>query len=311
VRNLYEVLGVSRNATEQEIKKAYKKLAGKLHPDKNPGAANERRFKEVTGAYQVLGDAKKRALYDEFGDVSLQSGFDPERARAARRVGFGGFGGQPGGGVPIDLNDLFSGARGDGTISDVIGDLFGRRRGGVRSARGIDTTSTIRLGLVDAVRGTTLTLTPRDGGDVIQVRIPPGASDGNRVRVPGKGSPGRSGGAPGDLVLTIEVEPHPLLRREGDDLHMDVPITLKEAYGGAQITVPTPYGDVKLKVPEGAQSGQKVRLRGKGVARKGRPPGDLFVRFLVTYPSERNERVRRTVETLEEAPRDPRADLKL
>jgi curved DNA-binding protein len=224
VRDPYDVLGVSKNATEQEIKKAYKKLASQLHPDKNPGAANERRFKEVTAAYQVVGDKKKRALYDEFGAVSLQSGFDPERARAARR--FGGFGGH---GQPIDLSDLFRNQGEGGTISDLLGDLFGRRRSAPpKSARGPDTLSSVKLGLCDAVRGTTLTLT-KGNGEVIQVRIPPGASDGSRVRVRGKGGAGQNGGPQGDLVLQIEVEAHPHLRREGDDLYMDVPLTLKEA----------------------------------------------------------------------------------
>jgi curved DNA-binding protein len=311
VRDPYQVLGVPRNASQEEIKKTYKKLASQLHPDKSPGVANERRFKEVTGAYQVLGDASKRALYDEFGAASLQSGFDPERARAARSVGFGGFGGQ---GVPIDLSDLFARGGNSGQSSgfgDMLGDLFGRRRDTVRAERGHDTTSTVKLSFADAVRGTTLKLTPRGGGDVIQVRIPPGAADGSRVRVPGKGAPGRHGGLPGDLVLLVEVEPHPHFRREGEDLHLEVPVTLKEAYAGAQITVPTPQGEVKLRVPEGVQSGDQLRLRGKGIARKGRQPGDLYVRFQVRYPTERSDEVRSAIESLDALATDPRADLAL
>ena len=294
MNDLYSVLGVSRSASQDQIKKAYRKLAGKLHPDKGGGKGNEQRFKDVTGAYEVLGDAKKRALYDEFGEMSTRSGFDAERARAAKNFGgFGGFGGGPGGpggGVQFDIGDLFNaraqrGGGGGGGIGDMLGDLFGgaqQGRGQVRR-KGQDSTSTVSIGFADAVRGTTLKLTPSGGGDVISVRIPPGAADGSRVRVRGKGGPGM-GGPPGDLILTLSVKPHAHFSRDGNDLLLELPISLKEAYAGAQVSVPTPHGDVKLTVPKRVQSGQKMRLRGKGVAPKGKPAGDLYVRFLVMYP---------------------------
>ncbi len=309
--DLYAVLGVPKSASQQEIKKAYRKLAAELHPDKNPSA--EQRFKDVTGAYEVLGDTKKRKLYDEFGDMSLRAGFDEEQARAARN--FGGFrGGATPGGVHFDLGDLFGGAPGGG-FGDMLGDLFGRTRGAPgpargprRAHRGYDTSSSVKISFADAVRGTTLKLAPADGGEPITVRIPPGASDGSKVRVRGKGGPGVAGGPAGDLAVVIEVEPHPHFRREGDDLWLDLPITLGEAYAGGQIAVPTPHGDVKLTVPKRVQSGTQMRLRGKGVRRKDKPAGDLYVRFLVVYPDR--DDIAEAVSRIEAHAQNPRGDIR-
>jgi curved DNA-binding protein len=309
----YRVLGVQKGASKQDIKKAYRKLASELHPDKNPGAASEKRFKEVTSAYEVLSDEGKRALFDEFGDIALRPGFDPKAARAARNFG-GGFGGGDGG-FHFDLGDLFSGGAqrgapaGAGGIGDMFGDLFRARQGGGGGRgqrRGQDVQSTIKISFKDAVNGTTLRLSA-EGEEPITVRIPAGASDGSRVRVRGQGSPGGAGAPPGDLLLTLEVEPHPLFTRDGDDLHVEVPITLSEAYHGARIVVPTPTGDVKLTVPKGVEAGQKRRVRGKGVARTGKTPGDLFVRFLVVYPTVQNADVAAAIDSIaryEENPRD-------
>ena len=312
VQDLYSVLGVSKGASEQEVKKAYRRLASELHPDKNPGATTEQRFKEVTGAYEVLGDKDKRALYDEFGEVSLRAGFDADAARAARN--FGGFGGgHPGqGGVNFDVGDLFGGDGGGG-FGDMLGDLFRRTRGPgagqPRAQRGHDTISNVTVSFAHAVKGTTLKLSPRGGGEVMTVRIPAGADDGSRVRVRGKGGLGAHGAPPGDMLLVIAVEPHPHFTRDGDDLHLDLPITLSEAYSGGQVVVPTPHGEVKLTVPARVQSGQKMRLRGKGVARKGKPVGDLYVRFMVEYPSSADEAVAAAIETLDGYQQDPRRDL--
>ncbi len=300
VPDLYSVLGVTRTASGQEVKKAYRKLASKLHPDKNPGKANDKRFKEVTGAYEVLGDDKKRALYDEFGDISLQSGFDPRRARGARN--FGGFGGG-GQNVNFDLGDIFGGGGGGGGgFGDMLGDMF-RRSGGAggrpRAQAGQDVASTINISFADAVVGSTLKLARADGGEPIQVRIPPGAENQSRVRVPGKGSPGHMGGPAGDLLLTLRVEAHPHFTRDGDDLHIELPIGLGEAYHGAQIKVPTPHGDVKLTVPNGVQSGRKLRLRGKGVRRKNGRTGDLYVRLLVMVSTDEGPEVEQAIEALD------------
>ncbi len=313
--DLYQTLGVPRGASKSEIKKAYRKLAGELHPDKRPGPAGEERFKEVTSAYEVLSDDKRRALYDEFGDVSLRVGFDPEAARAAKNFGFGGgFGGGGGGPVHFDLNDLFGGQQPgpQGGFSDMLGDLFRRNRGGPRGGaarRGQDSTSTVKISFTDAILGTTLRLTPAGGGEIVSVRIPPGAQDKSRVRVRGKGTSGFGGGPPGDLLLTLDVEPHPYFSRDGDDLHVDVPITLSEAYRGGHVTVPTPHGEVKLTVPKGVQSGAKVRLRGKGVKRSDKAMGDLYVRFLVVYPSSDAPEVAEAIERIAEHEENPRAKL--
>lgn len=315
-RDLYAVLGVSKTATADEIKKAFRKLAAKLHPDKNPGNKEaEARFKEVSSAYDVLGDAKKRALYDEFGEAALREGFDPEQARQyqrwAERAGRGGGRGGVGeaGGIPFDLEDILGG-RGGGVgsvIEDLLGGRVGRRRGPMK---GQDLQSEITIDFVSAIRGTTVNLQLQGMGEPVSVRIPAGADEGSRVRIRGQGAQGMGGGPPGDLVLEIHVEPHPFFRREGDDLHLDVPITVAEAYKGARVRVPTPDNPVTLKVPEGAQSGQVMRLRGKGVARKGRTPGDLYVHFQVRVPTSRAPEVQNAIDVLEQADEgDPREKL--
>lgn len=316
-RDLYSILGVPKTADEDAIKKAYRKLAVKFHPDKSPGKASEAKFKEINQAYDVLGDAAKRALYDEFGDVSLSQGFDPERARQMRdfqsRGGFGGrnpFGGG-GGGQPFEVNleDLFGrgNAGGAGGMGD-LGDLFGGmgRGGRARARKGQDIESPVTIDFAQAVKGTELHLQAEDG-DAVTVRIPPGADEGNRLRVPGHGGPGSPRG---DLYLVIHVRPHPTFRREGDDLYVDVPLTPREAYRGGKVRVPTPDGEVNLKVPEHAQSGQLSRLRGKGVARKGKEPGDLYVRFLVHIPTIEDPEIAAAIEVLEKHVTDPRKDLK-
>ncbi|MBI4953217.1 MAG: DnaJ domain-containing protein [Myxococcales bacterium] len=311
-KDLYAVLGVDRTADEQTIKRAYRKLAAKLHPDKTPGKLTEQRFKEVTAAYEVLHDPKKRAAYDEFGEVSLQQGFDPARARWAKQRGYGYGGAGPSEGVPFDFGDLFGargGARGGaGGIGDLFGDMLGRNARGGRRGQDLETTVAIDFG--DAIRGTTLALLAPNGTETVHVRIPAGAADGSRVRAKGKGAPGVGKGPPGDLVLHLQVRPHKHFRREGDDLYLDLPVTIGEAYGGASVRVPTPHGEVKLTVPRHAQSGQTVRLRGKGVARKGgHEHGDLYVRFLVKYPADDDPAVAGAIETLGARSADPRGDL--
>jgi curved DNA-binding protein len=324
-KDLYGVLGVSKSAGGDEIKKAFRKLAAKLHPDKNPGSKDaEAKFKEVNHAYEVLGDEKKRALYDEFGEEALREGFDPERARQYKRwaeqggAGFGGFRGAPqgGAGVPIDLEDLLRGAGRGGAggvgVGDMFGDLFGGRAGRRRGpSKGPDLESDITIDFPSAVRGTTISLRPQGATEAVTVRIPAGADEGSRVRIPGQGAPGANGGPRGDLLLNIHVEPHPHFRREGNDLHVDVPITVAEAYKGAKIRVPTPDGPVVVKVPPHTQSGQAMRLRGKGVARKGQAPGDLYVRYQVQLPDAETDEVREAIDALERAQTgDPRAELR-
>ncbi len=308
VPDLYSVLGVGKDASTQDIKKAYRKLAAKLHPDKNPGKAGEQRFKQATEAYEVLSDANKRAAYDEFGDAALRPGFDAERARAAKN--YGGFGGGAGD-IGFDLSDLFRSGRAGGSMGDIgnmVEGIFGGTRRRARATKGRDVESRVKLDFVDAIRGTTLSFATPDG-EQATVRIPAGADEGSRVRVAGKGEPGRGGGPAGDLVLVIELAPHKFFTRQGADLHLELPLTLAEAYHGAQIHVPTPHGEVKLKVPARTQSGQKMRLRGKGVHRKDREPGDLYVRFMVMYPEHGGPEVVKAIDQLAFATPDPRSGI--
>ena len=318
--DLYSVLGVGKTADADVIKKAYRKLATQLHPDKNPGNKKaEERFKQVNHAYDVLSDAKKRKLYDEFGEEGLREGFDAERVRAYRdwasRQGAsrGGYGR---GGEQVNLEDLFAqggGAGGQGGFGDLFGDLFSRSRRQRGPVKGPDLESEITIDFASALKGTMLELRPQGlGGQPVTVRIPAGADEGSRVRIAGQGAPSPSGGARGDLVLTIHVTPHPYFRRDGDDLHLDLPVTVAEAFHGAKVKVPTIDGSVALKVPERTQSGQTVRLRGKGVARKGREPGDLYVHFQIQIPADGEPEVTRLVDELSKFQKgDPREHIRL
>lgn len=288
-RDYYADLGVSRTASEDDIRKAYRALAQKLHPDKNQGDEKvEQRFKEVNQAYHALSDAKKRKLYDEFGEAGLREGFNPDEARAyARGRGFpGGFAGAGFGGASAE----------SGGFSDLFGDLFGGG-GRRRPRRGPDAQSEITVSFQSAVRGAELELALDGASRKVKVRIPKGANDGDRVRVAGAAGVPGPGIPPGDLLLTLRVKPHPHFERDGLDLTLDLPITAQEAYQGARIDVPTPSGHVNLKVPARTQSGQLLRLRGKGVER-GNKSGDLYVRFLVRLPDETSPEIERAIETL-------------
>jgi curved DNA-binding protein len=299
--DFYEELGVSRSATAAEIKKAYRKLAGELHPDKNPGnKKTEARFKAINRAHQVLSDDKKRKLYDEFGEDALREGFDADAARAYRnaRAGRGRY---PGGGV--NLEDLFNGGMpggGSGGFGDMLGDLFASRgrRGG--PAKGSDLASEVEVDFVSAIRGAELQLRMQSGGEPVKVRVPPGAGDGDRVRIAGHGAPGAMGGPSGDLIVTIRVAPHPHFERSGLDLSLDLPITAAEAYRGAKVRVPTPEGSVTLTVPKHAQSGQVARLKGKGVKRQTQQ-GDLYVRFAIRLPTTDSAAVEKAIDVLDDA----------
>ena len=345
-QDFYAVLGVERTASVDDIKRAYRKLARKHHPDVNPGNKEaEEKFKAISAAYDVLSNEEKRKLYDEFGEEGLRGGFDPEKARAYKSWSEG--------------RAATSGHEQDIPFDFDFGDLFGARprargrRQGFRAA-GEDIGATVTLDFVTALRGTLVSVRipmrgpcqvcagsgeqpgsaaqtcpdcggtgkrqiahgpmnlmatcPTCGGDgkvhtpcsacggagivaseqSVEVRIPPGADDGSELRVRGKGGPGLGGGPPGDLIIRTRVQPHPYFTREGLDLTLKLPITFNEAYNGASISVPTPSGAVQMKVPPRAQSGTKLRLRGKGVTR-GSQTGDLYVELSVRAPDVDDE----------------------
>src|SRR5262245_720907 len=252
-RDLYEVLGVARDADPETLRKSYRKLARRHHPDVNPGdKAAEERFKEISEAYDVLSDPVKRRNYDEFGESALQGGFDAEQARRAREAFGARFGGEPGpgsGGFEFRSGEPFE----FGDLDDLLGRFGFGGRGGARARggraagmRGTDLEATLELDFLEAAKGgekrLSLQLAGEDGRlrtENLTVRIPPGVADGGRIRLRGKGGPGFGGGAAGDLWATVRVRPHAVLRREGRDVSVDVPVTVAEAVRGAKIEVPT------------------------------------------------------------------------
>lgn len=311
-RKLYEVLGVSPEATDQQIRKAFRDLARKYHPDRNQGDKQaEERFKEVNHASEVLLNKKKRGIYDEFGEIGLREGFDPQAYRdwSSRRSGGGpGAGaGQGFGGLEDIFEQMRRGAAGGGQrdegggfadffSSDMFTGAGGKRgRGGrAAAAQPSDATADIEIEWTEAVLGTKKELSvhsPATGETrSLHVRIPAGVRDGGQVRLRGQGLDG------GDIVLRVHVKPHPLYRRTDDDLELTLPVTVGEAFHGAKIQVPTPYGAVQLRIPKGVRGGSRLRLKGKGV-RRGDKAGDLFVDVQIVLPS--TEASAEAIDTLE------------
>jgi DnaJ-class molecular chaperone len=269
--NLYETLGVKRDASIDDIRKAYRKLARKHHPDVNPGnKVSEDKFKAMSAAYEVLSDPKRRAEYDEFGEAALQGGFDPDKARDYARW--------------QNRREQRASNFDAGPIEFDFGELFNRKRG---PSRGQDIHAVFQMDLRQAVEGAEVAIDVPDQGTV-RVRIPRGADTGSVIRLAGRGAPGVRGGPPGDLVIETEVRPHPLVRRDGLDLYLALPVTLDEAYNGASVDVPTFDGAVVLKIPPRSQNHARLRLRGKGIERKG-TRGDLFVELDVRMPDRKDD----------------------
>ncbi|MBI3182009.1 MAG: DnaJ domain-containing protein [Myxococcales bacterium] len=378
----YQILGVPRTTSLEGLKKAYRRLARKYHPDVNPGnRAAEEQFKKISSAFEVLSNSKKRALYDELGPAAEKIGFDEKKAAAYRAYRAAQAGrGAPFGGPGFDAEAF--GREFD--LGDLFGDLFGRGFGvegpAARArgpARGEDLHTKIGVSLAEAVAGTERVLAVRRAGRCpdcegrgqagptstcrtcrgtgrarravgglqmsgacpncngtgrsgepcgtcaasglleelkrLTVKIPPGVRSGSRVRLAGQGAQGPAGGPPGDLFVQTEVSEHPLVRREGDDLHMDLPITVPEAILGAEVRVPTFGGDVTVKVPPISQSGTKMRLKGRGVPdlRSGKR-GDLYLVLKVMVPDSGDGEVRTAAERLKGGYRsDVRAELRL
>jgi DnaJ-class molecular chaperone len=298
-RDLYADLGVARGASGDEIRKAYRKLARKHHPDVNPNDPKaEERFKELSFAYDVLSDDEKRKRYDEFGTASLAPGFDAEQARAYSRWAEGARRSPSSGdfSADVDLEDLLSGF------------FSGGERPG-RARQGGDVEAELEVDFIDAVRGNEIAI--ERGGSRLRVRIPPGSDSGTRVRLAGQGRPGLRGGPAGDLYLRLRVRPHAFFVRAGDDLELDLPVTIPEAVLGAKVEVPTPEGPVTMTVPPRSKNGRVLRVRGKGVPRRGGGSGDLRVRLVVELPDTDDaqlEEIARQLEPLYQG-KNPRSHL--
>jgi curved DNA-binding protein len=314
-RDLYEILGVPRTATSEEIKKAYRRLAKQHHPDVNPGnKAAEERFKEVTAASEVLSDEKRRKLYDEFGADALRTGFDEKRAEEVRRWKRQG----ARGGMPFDFGDFATvnvGEYGAFDFGSIFGDLFGGGRGtrarrAPIAATGADAEAELEITLRDAVLGAERDV--RIDGRTLRVRIPAGVGDGSQIRLAGQGGAGAHGGPAGDLFLRVKLREHPHVRVEGKDLVVDLPVTVPEAVNGAEVRLPTFEGPVELRVPAGARSGMRLRLRGKGLPDlHGGPRGDLHAVVQLVLPPE-GEALRKAARELAELyDGDPRAGISL
>ncbi len=306
-RDYYKVLGVDKKATEKDIKSAFRRLAQVHHPDKNPGdSKSEDKFKEINEAYEVLGDPQKRAKYDQLGASYAQwqrsgagaAGFDFSQWAG---MGGGSPGARPSAGASPDLSEMF----GEGGFSEFFTSLFAggaarrgqapRTRASSFSLRGEDMEQPIDIGLEEAYAGAKRTLQKTDRR--LEVNIPPGARTGTKVRLAGAGGGGQT---PGDLFCVINVRPHPAFRREGDDLHVDVPVELYTALLGGEVRVPTLSGEVVLNVPAEAQTGKTFRLTGRGMPklRQAAEHGDLYAHLVIKLPSNLSERERQLIAEL-------------
>ena len=291
----YTELGVSRSASADEVRRSFRKLAKEFHPDRNPGnAKSEERFKRVTAAFDILGDVEKRKKFDR-GEI------DADGHEVMRGYSGGGFGG---GGAS---HNGFGGAQFEGVdLNDILGEVFGQRGGGRpggfggqgfggQERRGSDVRARLEIDLEDAVQGGKKRISFTDGR-MIDVNIPKGATDGQVLRLKGQGSPGRNG--PGDAMIELVLKPHPVFRREGEGLVMDLPVSVPDAVLGAKLEAPTPDGPVTLTVPKGSNSGQSLRLKGRGLPdpRTGRR-GDLLARIQIMLPEKPDPDLERFAET--------------
>ncbi|GAA4284477.1 DnaJ C-terminal domain-containing protein [Brevibacterium daeguense] len=320
-KDFYKTLGVSKDASDADIKKAYRKLARKYHPDTNPGdKAAEEKFKEISQANQVLADKETREQYDQVRAMGREPRFT---AGSGGSDGAGGFEDifsglfNTGGGQRTRYTTRGTGGYGGGDVppdlSDLLGGFGGSPYGGGFSTgpqKGGDIKATTRLSFTEAAKGATVKL-KMPSGKPLSVRTPAGVKDGQKIRVRGKGKPSPNGGETGDVVLTINVDRHPVFRRDGDNLRMELPVTFDEAALGAEVEVPTLGGmPVRMKVPPGTPSGRVLRIRGKGIEGKERT-GDLLVTIEVAVPRNLTPKVKEAIEDYRKATEgeDPRAGL--
>ena len=292
-KDYYKVLGLEKKASEAEIKKAYKKLAFKYHPDKNPGDTKaEERFKEISEAYAVLSDKKKRAQYDQFGSSGFHQRYSQEDIfRGAdlndifREMGFSGGG-----------NDIFGqmfggGGRGRQQSSFRMDDLFGGGGfgGGAQASRGRDLNLALTIDFMDAFNGCEKTVDYVHGNKKqgVKVKVPAGISSGQKLRLNGKGAPGPGGSQAGDMFFTIKVADHPVFKRDGNDVIIEQEIKISDAVFGTSLEILTPHGNRKVKIPAGIQSGTKLRLKGLGMPHIGKKAaGHAYVRVALSIPKK-------------------------
>jgi curved DNA-binding protein len=321
-RDYYQVLGVDRNATDDQIKRAYRKLAKQYHPDRNPDKPQAaQRFKEVQEAYNVLSDKTKRAQYDRFGAVGGHAGFSGwHPGPGGQRVYTWSNAGR-GGEIPIEnIEDLFSafnvGAGGPASGGGIFDQIFGRRGPRRRRTGPVtpeaevqDLEHHLQLTFDQAIRGTTVEIGidrgPQKGVERLKVRVPPGVNEGQRIRLRGKGRASPDGTSAGDVYIVCHVQPHRHFARQGNDLYIDVPLTISEATLGAKIEIPTIDGPTRITVPPGTASGAKLRLREKGVASAaGAKRGDLYAVIRIVPPKELTDEQRRLMEQFRDAGED-------
>ncbi len=325
-KNFYEILGVSKDASEEEIKKSYRRLAKKYHPDVNKGDKQaEERFKEISEAYEALSDSEKRKQYDMFGSTG-GAGFDPSQWARGGGAGPHTYSWSSGGDYG-DLGDIFrqAGSRGKSKRSgqqfsqddfaSIFGDIFGaggrtqstyqdwgRPREDVAPTRGKDLYYSIELDFMEAAKGTTSKISIHRGNKLekIDVKIPAGVNNGSKIRLAGKGEEVTKGGKAGDLYIEIKVKPHPLFWREGNDVYLEAPLSVGEAVLGTPLRVPTLDGHAEIKVPAGTASGQKLRLKGKGVSSlEKKIPGDMYVMINIVPPKSIDHRSKELIEEFE------------
>ncbi len=288
----YKELGVSRGASQDEIKKAFRKLAKELHPDKNPGNKDaDERFKRVTAAFDIIGDAEKKAKFDR-GEIDADG---REQFR-----GFGGGGPQGGFGRGGGFNPGGPGGAGarfeNIDLDELFGGMFGGGGGGRGfAAKGQDTKATLEVSLEDSISGATRRIQFSDGR-TLDVAIPKGASDGQTLRLKGQGAPGR-GGEAGDALIELKIAAHPVFRREGADLHMDLAVPLYDAVLGGKVPVRTPEGVVSMTIPKGSNSGQTLRLKARGAFAHGKR-GDLLAKLMIALPAEPDEALTKLAESM-------------
>ncbi len=334
-KDFYAILGVPADADAAAIKKAYRKLARKLHPDQNAGSTSaEKRFKEIGEAYAVLSSPDERKQYDAIRSMSQGGARFTSGGPGGGGAGFedvfgnlfggGGTAGAGGSGRNVRFNTGRGGA-GQPNIEDLLGGLFGQQGGFARGPgqpgyggygapagprRGADVEARATLNFRDAIEGSTLTLSTADGSR-ITARIPVGVKDGQKIRLRGKGEPGDQGAPPGDLMLTVHVKAHPVFGRDGNNLTVDLPVTFAEAALGATISVPTLSGDpVKVRIAPGTPNGRVLRVKGRGISAKDHT-GDLLAKVSLAVPQRLSDKARAAVEVLraEQADTDPRADV--